>query len=164
MLDKIQGKKSLPRRLEKMRKPDQPSEPANVKWMALYSVSGTVPFEWCILQYFREYILKLNTAGTVCCRYSGLVVIPTCGCHRSGNGQGKNSSSSGKSEGISLRVREILILWRKSGKSKILRVHSYSFLSTFIVVWHLKFFFSFYGHESHCIVRMLFIKLNDKFC
>ena len=67
-------------------------------------------FEWCILQYFREYILKLNTAGTVCCRYSGLVVIPTCGCHRSGNGQGKNSSSSAKSEGISLRVREILIL------------------------------------------------------
>ena len=67
-------------------------------------------FEWCILQYFREHILTLNTAGTMYCRYSGLEVIPTRGCQRSENGQVKNSLRSGTSRGISLRVRENLIL------------------------------------------------------
>ena len=48
------------------------------------------------------------------------------GCHRSGNSQGKkNSSRSGKSQGISLWVRENLHLWKKSGKSEILRVLIY---------------------------------------
>ena len=162
MLDKIQGKKLSPEGLKKCANQINLLNPRTLNEWPFIVLAGR--FEWCILQYFREYILTLNTAGTVCCRYSGIVVIPTCGCHRSGNGQGKNSSSSAKSQGISLWVRENLILWRKSGKSKILRVHIYSFLSTFIVVWHLKFFSSFYGHESHCIVRMLFIKLNDKFC
>ena len=44
-------------------------------------------------------------------------------------GQGKvrekNSSRSGKSQGISLWVRENLHLWKKSGKSEILRVLIY---------------------------------------
>ena len=48
------------------------------------------------------------------------------GCHRSGNSQGKkNFSRSGKSQGISLWVRENLHLWKKSGKSEILRVLIY---------------------------------------
>ena len=50
---------------------------------------------------------------------------PCRGCHRSGNGQGTNSSRSGKSRGISLRVRVNLILWEKSEKSEILRVLIY---------------------------------------
>ena len=45
----------------------------------------------------------------------------------------KNSSRSEKSQGISLRVRENLSLGKKSGRSEILRVHSYSFSSTFVV-------------------------------
>ena len=38
-----------------------------------------------------------------------------------------------ESQGISLRVRENLSLGKKSGKSEILRVHNYSFSSTFVV-------------------------------
>ena len=38
-----------------------------------------------------------------------------------------------ESQGISLRVRENLSLRKKSGKSEILRVHNYSFSSTFVV-------------------------------
>ena len=38
-----------------------------------------------------------------------------------------------ESQGISLRVRENLSLGNKSGKSEILRVHNYSFSSTFVV-------------------------------
>ena len=45
----------------------------------------------------------------------------------------KNSLRSEKSQGISLRVRENLSLGKKSGKSEILRVHNYSFSSTFVV-------------------------------
>ena len=45
----------------------------------------------------------------------------------------KKSSRSEKSREISLRVRENLSLGKKSGKSEILRVHNYSFSSTFVV-------------------------------
>ena len=69
----------------------------------------------------------------------------------SGNRTGKIFSWSGKSQGILLQVRENLSLGKKSGKREILRVHIYSFPPTFIVLWHLKFFCTFYGHESCCI-------------
>ena len=36
----------------------------------------------------------------------------------------KNSSRSGKSQGISL-VRKNLYLWNKSGENEVLRVHAY---------------------------------------
>ena len=49
------------------------------------------------------------------------------------------------------KVRENLSLWKKSGKSKILRVHIYYLPSRFVVFWHLKFFGTFYGHEACCI-------------
>ena len=41
----------------------------------------------------------------------------------------KNSSRSGKSQGISLLVRKNLYLWNKSGENEILRVHAYQFFS-----------------------------------
>ena len=50
----------------------------------------------------------------------------------------KNSSRSGKSQGISLQVRENFSLWKKSGKSEVLSQ------STFC---------TFYGHESCYIVH-----------
>ena len=112
-------------------------------------------FKWCILQYFREYILTLNTAAW----YNVLSVFRSWGNSYSWFPQVREKILQGQG-----KVRENLILWRKSGKSKILRVYIYSFLSTFTIVWHLKLFCSFYGRESHCIVRMLFMKLNDKLC
>ena len=43
-----------------------------------------------------------------------------------------------ESQGISLRVRENLSLGKKSGKSEILRVHNYSFSSTFVEIrWYI---------------------------
>ena len=50
----------------------------------------------------------------------------------------KNSSRSGKSQGISLQVRENFSLWKKSGKSEVLSQ------STFCTI---------YGHESFYIVH-----------
>ena len=74
------------------------------------------------------------------------------GCHRVGKiGSEKISSWSGKSQGILLQVRENLSLGKMSGKREILRVHIYSFPPTFIVLWHLKFFCTFHGHESCCV-------------
>ena len=48
----------------------------------------------------------------------------------------KNSWRSGKSQGISLLVREKSNVWKKLGKSEILRVHFYCFPSTFAVFKH----------------------------
>ena len=67
--------------------------------------------------------------------------------------QGKNFSLlSGKSQGISLRVRENLSLGKKLGKREILRVHIYFLL-------YFKFFYTFYGHES-CCIGIMSVKLN----
>ena len=82
------------------------------------------------------------------------------GCHRPGNDQGKISSRSGKSQGISVRVKENLSLGKKSGKTEILRVHIHYFFFTVNVFRHLKFICTLYGHESCCICRILLIKLN----
>ena len=49
------------------------------------------------------------------------------GCHSSGQWKGQVS----KNQGNSPRVGENLSLWKKSGEGEILRVHIYSFLSTF---------------------------------
>lgn len=119
--------------------------------MALYSVTGKV---WMVYTTIVERICFNVEYGW----YNVLSVFRSWGNTHSWLPQVRKWS--GKSQGISLLVRENLSLWRKSGKSKILRVYIYSFLSTFIIVWHLKLFCSFYGRESHCIVRMLFMVLH----
>ena len=55
----------------------------------------------------------------------------------------KITSRSGKSQEISLQVREKFNIWKKSGKSEILRLLIYSFPSTFTVFEYLKLFCTF---------------------
>ena len=82
----------------------------------------------------------------------------------------KKFQGQGKVEEISVWVRENLNVWKKSRENEILRVHIYSFPSTLIVFLYLKFFSTFYGHESccsvvHCGLLLLLIyysKLNNK--
>ena len=51
------------------------------------------------------------------------------------NGQGKkNSWRSGKSQWISLLVREKLNVWKKSGESEILRVHINLLFSLYFLI------------------------------
>ena len=50
----------------------------------------------------------------------------------------------------------------KSLKDVNKRVNIYGFPSTFIVFWHSKFLCTLCGHESCCIGRIFFMKLNDK--
>ena len=58
--------------------------------------------------------------------------------------ENKISSRSRKSQGISLRVRENLSLWKKSGKSEILKLRS---VGTFLRTWIM-----FYWTTSWCYV------------
>ena len=58
--------------------------------------------------------------------------------------ENKISSRSRKSQGISLRVRENLSLWKKSGKSEILKSRS---VGTFLRTWIM-----FYWTTSWCYV------------
>lgn len=56
------------------------------------------------------------------------------GCHRSGNDQGKKiPQGQGKVCEFHFKSGKIEIFSKKSGRNEILRVHIYSFPSTFIV-------------------------------
>ena len=67
-------------------------------------------------------------------------------------------SRSEKSQELHLELAKNLNLWKNPGNSEILRVHMY-FCRLFL---RCKILFTFYGHESCCIGRILFVKLNDK--
>ena len=77
----------------------------------------------------------------------------------------KSSSRSGRNPRISLWVRENWSVWKKSGKSEILRVQLLILLcwdpSVFFYFLTLKILCTFYRRES-CIIRILFMKLNEK--
>ena len=65
---------------------------------------------------------------------------------------------SEKSQELHFEPAKNLSLWKNSGNSEILRVHMY-FSRLFL---RCKILCTFYGHESCCIGRILFMKLNDK--
>ena len=65
---------------------------------------------------------------------------------------------SEKSQELHFEPAKNLSLWKNSGNSEILRVHMY-FSRLFL---RCKILCTFYGHESCCIGRIMFIKLNDK--
>ena len=65
---------------------------------------------------------------------------------------------SEKSQELHFEPAKNLSLWKTSGNSEILRVHMY-FSRLFL---RCKILCTFYGHESCCIGRILFMKLNDK--
>ena len=77
----------------------------------------------------------------------------------------KSSSRSGRNPRISLWVRENWSVWKKSGKSEILRVQLLILFcwdpSVFFYFLTLKILCTFYRRES-CIIRILFMKLNEK--
>ena len=70
-------------------------------------------------------------------------------------------SGSVKSQELHFEPAKIC-LRKKAGKSEILIVHMFFFARLFLLFITFKILFTFYGHESCCNGRILFMKLNDK--
>ena len=117
-------------------------------------IKGTV-MEFSFLNkfwYYRKVVCEVKACTILCCVYMH-------GCHRSGNGQGKKFFKVRKKSG-NFTFSQGKIKCLKEVRKKWILV-SLFFSLYFYCFLTLKFSYIFYRHESCCIGRILFMKLDD---